>query len=199
MTTPEHIVRRLPWEPVGSGVLPALEQAREQASLEPLKDWIDVERLDASRYILTGRKYLLFGAEQHTLFGGSELLLLALDRLTEERLDLEGAGAGIADALRSSGRHAETLALWEAVMGWDHNLPDWMTGHEGPSLVTPPEVARLREAMGAIAEEPRVASAPALAGKAGALSELLSRCGEQDGLAITAQASGASPTWGEAG
>lgn len=191
----EHKVRRIPWERVQSGLLPALEQARERASLEPLGDWLDVESLDESDYVLTGRKYLLFGVEQRDLINAHKLLLLGLVRVSEERLDLGSAGVGIADALRAGARHPEALALWEALMGWDHGLPEWLTGHEGPSLASPEEVAALREHMPSVREERRVASDPALAEGADAMAALLERCGEGEGLAITAESSSGAPTW----
>ncbi len=172
------VVHRISWARARDELVPALERAREEASLEPLRSLLDVDRLDRQQFILTGRRYLVFGPEDHKLIGSSTLLADGLVALAEESVDLGEAPEAIVDALRASGEHPTARARFEELLGPDHGTPAWLRGNQAPSLVSPEEVAELRAVLPEVLALPAVASDPDLARAAAELSALLTRCVE---------------------
>jgi hypothetical protein len=189
----QHLVRRIPYRQITEQLWPAFEAAREQGSLEPLRPFLDVDRLDPQAHILTGRRYLLFGPEQRSLIGVRSLVVQALDRLAAETLDLGPAVPRVASILRRRGDRPEELRRWESLFDWDHNLPRWMRGQHGPSLASPEEATALREGLDDV-RALAVELDERLGDPLRALGELLDRRGTDEGLAITARApDGSSP------
>lgn len=178
-------------------MLPAFEQARARGRLEPLRPFVDLDALDPARHVLTGRKYLLFGPEQRDLFNLRPLLVEALDTLAAERLDVGASGAAFAKVLREGG-HERLLSLWEPVLDWDHNLPDWMRGYEGPGLVPPPERKTLRDSFVTVFDLPEVRADARLYADLQRMHTLVDACADDDGLGLTCRVTGGeSPTWAE--
>lgn len=198
---------RVPHAQVVDGLFPALEAARKDGSLAPLEPFVSHEHLDSDRHILTGRKYLLFGAEQRELIGVAQLVGRALAHMAAESASMGEAAERVCELIRAhveSGPLRDSLPLWEAIEGYDHNLPEWMCGEEGPSLIDPDEVDRLRAVLPELMNHEEVTSNAELADALRALAALLSRCegiegsgyrdGSRWGLAVRRAAGDASAT-----
>lgn len=174
-----HVLRRIPFEPLVEQVFPALADARDRATLDPLSPYLDIGKLDPDRYILTGRRYLIFGPEQRDLMHVSELLARVVSKMSAETLDIgDDKLVRIVDAIRASGSLVDALPAWEALTQPDRGLPEWIRDGEGPSLITPDEIVKLRSTLPEVRALPAIAEDPELRNATAELEQLLDHAGD---------------------
>ena len=133
-------VLRFSWNAWSEEILPAFLDARETASLDPLRTLIPSDQLDEERHILRGRRYLLFGPDERKLIGVGRLLADALRARADATLSIGDHAVALSEAVVASGACAGAAERFSRQIEPDRGLPPWMAGEVGPSLIPPRDV-----------------------------------------------------------
>jgi hypothetical protein len=182
-------LRLVPWSTVTEEILPAFEKARDDGELAPLRPYVPGEALDPLQHILTGKRFIVFGPEEDKLIGAGKLLEQALAKIASHSFRA-GPEMHAWLAAAQHGEAGDAAARWQAALVPETNLPKWMWGERGPSLIPPSTCAELRTDAQTLAATAAIQSDADLRQFSGRLVDFLGRAADDDGLS----ASGADPT-----
>ncbi|MEM9188262.1 MAG: hypothetical protein AAGF12_03760 [Myxococcota bacterium] len=168
------------------GLLTALDAAREQGSLEPLADFMDIGELDPQRHILTGRKFLLFGPAQRDLIATDILLDLGLHRTAHAAASVGNAPEAIATRLQAAGRD-EGVGNWLALLQPGHGVPPWLQHEGAPGILRGDDLDAFRASLAALLDSPAAAEDPGLAAE---LTELQRLADDPNTVVVSVHRSG---------
>jgi hypothetical protein len=181
------------WDDV-QRIVAAFKQAEAELKVDPILPLLNLEEFKDTEYWplevskVKIKKWIWFGREEEFIVFGAPFNMLfenAINRVAEEKLEMGKAAWYAGDFLQEKLPKSGNANFWESAFDWDHNLPEqWKGDEKGPSLISPAEVARLREITKWLLAQPEVQESEYMTGHLGDLSGLLDRCGAEDGLVV---------------
>ncbi len=154
----KHIIFRIDHATFRDTILPAFKVARDEVSLTPLEPYIAETILDPGKHILTGKRFLIFGAEHRALIGVGRLARAAIEGVGRGSIRAHAYLEPLVAEARAASADPIAVGRWRAAMDGDVGLPDWMKGDEGPAVYGPKDAATLIEQFRTLVGSAEVAS-----------------------------------------
>ena len=142
-------------KPFVASFFPALRDARDKASLSPLREYLP-EVPDEEKHVLTGKRYIVFGPEVRKLIGVGRLTSAAVRHASGHTVNLGDHCDNLLGALNTSGGFLVEREILESFSHWSFGLEDWMKDEVGPSLFPAKTFSNLMKNWGSVCDAPLV-------------------------------------------